>query len=690
MRRCALSRVSGRFLPQLGLLLALIVGTGAFSRASAQVRPDTTKRDTTATKRDTTKRNTVRVAVPIPDPVRDSIRLDSARKAVPVGAIQPLLPKPGSPEDSVMQARIIARTDSIRKFKTGDTIRAPIARFERPPTYELDDERLRLDRKQILSSGSVNLADLLDRVPGITSFRSGWIAGLHAVSYNGDFSRIRIFVDGVELDPVEARNGGVLDLADIPLWTLDELLIERAPGEVRVWLRSWSYTKTIPFTRADIFTGDRNTNGFRGLFARRSSNGFILQLGAQQAATQTGTVSAFGPAGTTRNAGDGSQQVINTRIGWSKRQLTIDFYANASQRDRDAQTPRRNFAPLPAFKGSRRDAYLRVGFGDTSTGFWTQAVIAAVATRLNGLADTTAPSVVSDSDSVAVGKPDSLRSRTQQIFAIGYRGKGWQYSFVDRVRAINGRSLHSPVIRASIGSSRLGGGLYAERRGADSTTRIDLFTRVAPLKWLVFSVSQSLRRPSGDSLRPPTSTTRAEAGVRLGTLLFGGGIIREDTIAYLSPVLLAASGALLNAGPATGFMGSVHGRLFKDLYLDVQGMRWNTAQFGRPQLNVRTQLALISDWRSRFPKGEFSFNARLTYDRRGSVPFFYGLGADQIADIRSTVQANVVSGLVEIRIQRATLFYVYRNLTGGDYEQIPGLTMPPAVQMYGVRWEFFN
>ena len=679
-------RAGRPFLRTVCLLLALL-SAGASRRVDAQVRPDSTKRDTIPVKRDTTKRDTVRVAVPIPDRVRDSVRADSLARIT--GARQQL-PKAGSPEDSLMQARIVARSDSIRKFRVGDTIRAPIARFERTQTYDLEEDKLRLDRKQILSSGSVNLADLLDRVPGVTTFRSGWIAGLHAASYNGDFSRIRIFMDGIELDPVEARNGGVLDLDDIPLWTLDELLIERAPGEVRVWLRSWSYTKTIPFTRADIFTGDRNTNGFRALFARRYNNGFILQIGAQQAATQTGQVSAFSTSGTTKTAGDGSQQLINSRIGWAKRRLTIDFYGTVSQRDRDPQTARKNFTRLPAFKGSRRDAYLRVGFGDTSTGFWTQAVIAAVATRLDGIADTTLAPVVSDTDSVALAKPDSLRSRTQEMFAIGYRAKAWQFSFVDRVRAINGRSLHSPVIRASIGSSRLGGGLYAERRGVDSTTRIDLFTRAQPLRWLVLSLSQSLRRPSGDSLRAPTSTSRAEAGVRLGNLLFGGGIIREDTIAYLSPVLLAATSAALTAGPATGFLGSVRGRLFKDLYLDVQGMRWNTAQFGRPQLNVRTELALISDWRRKFPKGEFSFNGRLTYDRRGAVPFFYGLKADKSPDIRSTVQANVLSGLVEIRIQRATLFYVYRNLTGGDYEQIPGLTMPKVVQMYGVRWEFFN
>ena len=58
--------------------------------------------------------------------------------------------------------------------------------------------------------------------------------------------------------------------------------------------------------------------------------------------------------------------------------------------------------------------------------------------------------------------------------------------------------------------------------------------------------------------------------------------------------------------------------------------------------------------------------------------------------VRITERANVVTGLLELRIQRATLFYQYRNLTGGAYEQIRGITMPPAVQTYGVRWEFWN
>jgi len=650
----------------VALALGLIGGTSR--QASAQVRPDSAKRDTV--------KKTVPVAAPVP--------IDTS-----VVIAAPALPKVGSREDSLMQMRIRARTDSIAKVRAGDTVRAPIARFEEPKTFDAF-EPLRWNRQEILSSGALNLADLLDHVPGVTSFRSGWIAGIHAASYNGDFNRIRVFLDGVEMDAVEARNGGILDLDDVPLWTLDALLIERSAGEVRVWLRSWSYQKTIPYTRADIFTGDRNTNGFRGLFARRYSNGFILQVAAQQAATQSGRVSAFSTSGVQASRGDGSQQVINSRVGWSKRRLTIDLYGTVSTRDRDPQTPRKDFTRLPAFKGARREGYLRAGFGDTSQGFWTQAIVATVVTRLDGIRDTTTTGTITPTDTTPVAASDSLRSRTQQIVAVGFRGARWQYSVTNRMRSTQGKLFHSPLLRASIGTQKLSAGLFAEQRGIDSTRRIEVSARAEPLPWLVVALSQSLRSPSSSTERASTSTTRAEAGIRLGTLMVGGGVVREDTATYSSPLLLAASDGSLTAGPALGLFGSARGRIYKDLRLDVQGIRWNTAQFGRSRTNVRTELALVSDWRTRFPKGQFTFNARLTYDMRDGVPFYYGIKPDKTFDIRTSVPANVLSGLVEIRIQRATLFYVYRNLTGGDYEQIPGLTMPSSVQMYGVRWEFAN
>lgn len=621
---------------------------------SAQVRPDSTKRDS--------------VAAAVPD---------------------------SAAADSVMRARILARTDSVQKAILADTLKAPMARFEAPIGSEVT-ERLRFTGNAILSTGALNLADLLDRVPGVTTMRSGWIPGLHAASFNGDPGRIRIFLDGIEMDGIEPRNGGALDLTDVQLWTLDEVVIERAPGEVRVWLRTSTVIKTTPYTRVDIFTGDLNTNGFRGLLARRWRNGFLLQLGGQQVATQTGRVNAFGPpAGGTlsqRLRGDGTIQAFMARAGWARGRLSVDGFATSVSRDRDAHTPRSGFDSLPGFQGGRREGYLRIGYGDTARGFWTQALTGALRTTQKGDSSAVTGTPMpggTDADTTEVAPLDTIRSQTQHLVAVGYRSERWSASFTNRARPTEGALRHAPALRAGATLWKVDVGAYAERNGRDSTDRTDLYARARPLPWLTLTAGRSTRTPEDTTGRLATSTVRAEAAVRLRNLWLGGGVLRDAARRYANPVLIGVPAAVLEGPAAQGLLVSAHGRLYKDVHLDVQALRWDGAQFSRPQTQLRVELALISEWRRRFPKGEFSINARLMYDRRGGVPFYYGVENDA-PDVRVTEPAQVATGLLELRIQRATLFYQYRNLTGGQYEQIRGITMPPAVQMYGVRWEFWN
>ena len=638
------------------VIASLLAAIAVPTFASAQVRPDSVRRDT------------VRVSVPVP---------------LPPGA--DTLPKRTIVGDSAVFLREVARTDSLRRAIAADTIKPPLARFERPDDFE-SSPRLRFSREEILSSGAINLADLLDRVPGVTTYRSGWIAGVHAASFAGDTRRLRLFVDGVEMDAIEPRNGGTIDLTDVPLWTLDELIVERAAGEVRVWMRTWTVERTTPYTRVDIFTGDLNSNAFRGLFARRWRNGVLMQLGGQQAATQTGRENAFTGAERSGGRGDGTVQGFMARIGWSKRRVSVDLFANATARERDPHTSREGFTDLLAYKGSRRDGYLRVGYGDTLRGFWSQALVGVVRTRLEGVGDSIAPV-----DTTVVVETDTIRGRTQQLLAVGYRASRWSVSATDRVRPINGTSFHAPAIRARLGGSRYAIGVFAEANGVDSTRRVDFSARAQPFPWLILTGAGSSRSPDSATGRVSGNTLRAEAALRVGRLWIGGGLIRDDAYRFESPVILGTPAALLSSVGAQGVLVSATGRLYKDLRVDVQAIAWDGSQYNRPELHVRTELALISDWRRRFPRGEFSINARVWHELRDGVPFFYATAVgSSTPDVRITERANVVTGLLELRIQRATLFYQYRNLTGGAYEQIRGITMPPAVQMYGVRWEFWN
>ncbi len=645
--------------------VTMLLAIGTVTRpAVGQVRPDSTRKDS------------VRVVVPVP--ARDTVRkpptptrVDSVRAAADAKA------------DSAARVRARERADSIAKFIAGDTIKSPVMHFEIPRNTEIVD-RLRWRGDSILGSGALNLADLLDRVPGITTYRSGWLAGIHAATLNGDPSRIRIFLDGVELDAIEPRNEGMLDLSDVQLWNLDEVVVERAPGEVRVWLRSKTVRSTTPATRVDIFTGDLNTNAFRGFLSRRWRNGAMFQFGGQQIATQSGRVSAFGGTeGTTRLRSDGQTQSFYTRLGWARGKLSVDAFATGVSRERDAHTPRTEFLALPAFKGQRREAYVRVGYGDTSRGFWSQALVNALRTKQQG-ADST---IISEKDTLVI-EGDTIRGQTQHLLAVGYRASWWTASLTNRLRPRAGRLEQAPVLRGQVQWWKLDAGGWVERNGRDSTDRVDLFARIRPLPWLAVLAGRSSRSPDSATGRPASATLRAEAAINVKRLWLGGGVLRDDATVYSSLPLIGATANVLPTNAATGLTVNANGRLYKDLYVDVQAITWDGAQFNRPKTQIRTELALVSEWRRMFPKGQFGFNARLILDRRSGVPFYYGPDADPVK--WTTEPASVVTGLVEIRIQRGTLFYQYRNLTGGQYEQIRGITMPPAVQMYGVRWEFSN
>lgn len=584
-------------------------------------------------------------------------------------------------EDSVRDALAQARVDSVYRARLADTIKAPLAHFERPDQPELS-ERLVLSRAEILSSGAVSLADLLDRVPGVTTYRSRWLAGVHTAAFNGDFARVRVFFDGIERDPIEARNGGVLDLTDVPIWTLDEIAIERVAGEVRIWLRGWTVRRTTAYTRVDIVTGDLNTNGFRGLFAKRFGNGLSLQFVGQQMATQSGRVSAFTTSETDRGAGDGDVKFVDLRLGWARGKFTVDVHGLANSRVRDGQAARDTFTNLPAYRGSRREGYARVAYGDSAKGLWSQVLVGALTTRLQGIAAASA-----DEDTVAVNA-DSLRSRTQHVAVVGYRARGWHLSVLDRARPVDGRLVHAPAVRAGVGTVRYGIAAYGEQRGLDSLRQVDVAAWARPTSWLRVVASQSQRTPENDSLRTAFASSRAEVAVRVKGLWFGGGVVREGATEYAAPTLLGVPAVLTPTLATTGVVGSVRGTLYKDVRLETQVIRWDVAQFARPRMSVRNEISLVSNWLSQFPKGEFSINARVMHDVRDPVPFFWSDSAG--TGQRVANDAQVFSAQLELRIQSATLFYQYRNLTGRAYEQIPGLTMPPAVQIYGVRWEFWN
>ncbi|HEU4748314.1 MAG TPA: Plug domain-containing protein, partial [Gemmatimonadaceae bacterium] len=207
----------------------------------------------------------------------------------------------------------------------GDSVKPPVGRFADPMLYEIGPQ-YQWNRHDLFALGALTVADLLDRVPQITTFRSGWLATPQTAAFNGDFQRVRIFYDGIELDNLDPANGGILDLSTVQLWTLEHISIERSASEARVFLRSWRVDNTTPYTRVDVATGNEETNLYRGYYGKRFGRGELLQLAGQQFGVRS-----------SRFAGSGDALSILARAGVGKNNWSMDGFVNRTHPTRGIQ-----------------------------------------------------------------------------------------------------------------------------------------------------------------------------------------------------------------------------------------------------------------------------------------------------------------------------------------------------------------
>jgi hypothetical protein len=632
------------------------------------------------------------------------------------------LPDTGAAADSAFlshtdTAAIRARRDSIhadsiqliRARYHPDTVtrRAPFAHAEVPALLDVG-QSYRWTRKEIDASGALTLGDLLDQIPGVTGFRSGWISSPQVSAYNGDVSRIRVFYDGIELDPLDARLKNVPDLSTIQIATLDEVAVERGPNELRVYCRSWSVDKVTPYTEADVLTGTSSTNLYRAYFGGRLKNG----LGIQVAATQYNNTGPFG--------GGGQNTTLFGRFGWSNGTWSFDAVGDRYQRGRDATVvaapdpfePIPTQTTLPDLESTRTDAYLRAAYGDPDHGLWAQ-VVASTMTFKNtsviatgNFADTTviAPGDTVVTDTGAVPAVDSVISESQYIASAGITKWGIRFSGTDRLRIYGTRgAFNSPSGRASFDWPFLSASLFVERNAptaqvvsptSSSQPTVPLNTeelavRLTPLPFIELIAAGSRQSSNGSIGAPPTSTTlRGEAGIRLAGLWFSGGVTTIDTQVVAAPTVYDSAFAPAGIGRSTGYFGAVRGQLWRAFSVDLWGIHWQQADPYRPQDQARGALTFETEWLSRFPKHTFNIKMQTGFEYRSGTTFptIASLGQPTYA----THIGEDIFALLEIRVLQGTLTYQIRNATGYNYWTVPGYLMPRTINIYGLRWSFWN
>lgn len=559
-----------------------------------------------------------------------------------------------------------------------DSIKPRFGRSSDPRTSDAGPQ-YSWNRDELFASGALNVAELLERVPGTTSFRSGWINSQKFVAVNGQLDAVRVFYDGLELDNMSARTAPLLDLNTIQLWTLENITIERLGGELRVYLRSWQADRTLPSTRVDVSTGDEDTNIYRGFYGKRFSNGAGLQFAGQQFNTSSA-----------RFGGGGDGLSVMARVGTGGRMWSVDAFANRTQGTRVLQPTFGRGLSIPAYSATQSLAYARFAIGQARNGPWLEFI--ASARRLNEdskhVLPSTAPSLHVIADTV-----DTATSMQQYVVSAGFTRGPLEFTGVDRIRGISGSTTNALSGRFQFDSRFVFADVSAEHDDFAKRNRTDAVARITPTPFIAASaavsrvtstVDRSLSLVDGTGGVPDIISARLEGGIRLFGPWIIAGFLTRDTALLQPPRAFDTAYVAEPAGRRSGAYVGIRGTIYGALGADIVATQWAAADSYRPSVQARSEINLITRWLSRFPSGNFGVHAAMIHEYRGEVKL-------PVADgVRTTASSNVFSGLLEIRILKAVITYQIRNLAGELHQIVPDFYMPRVINLYGVRWEFVN
>ncbi len=596
----------------------------------------------------------------------------------------PVIAQQRSAADSVLKLR----SDSIAR---ADSAFGALPQSDAPLLTEVAMSH-RWNRDSLFSTGALTLADFLDRVPGLASLHARFYLAPQVGAYNGDASRIRLFLDGVELEPMDARSFGVTDLTLFPIGALEELVVERGANELRLLMRSWRGPQRLTAqTRADVLTGDNRSNTFRGYLARRAKNGFAVQAMLQQRSTDD-----------RRLGGDGDATTIFTRVGIVKPTWSIDatlLRVRATQQTLSLINEDSYLAAgrqIPRYEQVQRDAYVRLAIGDVDRGRWLQLM----AVSRNNKEQT--PFRSRDlTNGFAADSADTTSTSMQYVATAGWSSPRLRVSATERLRRVGGRTRHQPSARVGIDLGRVTISGWGERNPFDEVTRADVFVRLQPVAR--FAVTGAVSYGTTGSLDLPRDSTnvlervflpvakaaRGEVAIKVGSLWLQAGAVIRDSAVLRAPALFDRAAPAVLEGRALGATFTIVGPLFRGFSLHMQGTQWENVGWYRPQTQVRSELTWRYHWTGATKTGGFDFLLAGQAEYRTSAAF-PALGSNGQVIVLPTFGGTPLGLRAEFTLKDATITAQVRNLLNLPYSTVPGLLMPGPLTVYGIRWSFWN
>jgi len=566
------------------------------------------------------------------------------------------------------------------KPQRADSVQHRMGRDTPLPTLDVG-ESYTWDRDALFATGALTLGDLLDRLPGYTTYRTGWLAAPQTVAVGGDFAHTRVYIDDVEWDDLNPRDQGAPDLHSLPIWALQRLTLARTADGLRIDMRTWQYDMTTPYTRVDIETGDLNTNLYRVFYGKRYYNGAGLQIAGEQ----------YGVTDV-RNGGGGQQLGVLGRYGWARTNWSLDATVLRTNGTRTATNRFGSGQLMPGYRFSNTIAYLRAAIGHEGAGpfLQLQAVTEGLREYSPHYDSTTAPQYGFPADTV-----DTLSSVAQYIATAGFDGGGARLRLVERYRRRLGVGYNSPSATFDFTQSILSVSASAERDGYRGTTEVQGGARLTPLPFISLAAYADARSPLGTPAPgyitlPSSKSARAEAGLRLfprGPWVIGG-VITRDTSLLIPPAIYDSAFVPIALGRQTGSTVALRGPIGRGFSVDAWAAKWKKLTPYTPDLEATGRLRFYTQWLSRFPNGNFSFLIEPSVEYRREAPFPETGGYRLTNPLVNPATSYAI--LLELRILRGTITFQRRNISSLIYDQVPGYLMPRPLNVYGVRWYFFD
>ena len=564
-------------------------------------------------------------------------------------------PTPATPPaDTTRQQQQPVIQDSVRPIPQ-------LATHYLGPAMGLSDGVWVWSQKDFLREATTTLGDLLDRIPGIWTVRTGLLLQPEAASaFGSTANRVEVVLDGYVLDPLTESS---VDISKIELVNIESVRIERRIGLIRIQIETIMPADTRAYTRIEAGVGEPESNMFRGILLapklflgplgvaidRMDTDGFSREEPADQFAGWLKWSYIRGKSGLQveyrRMSTDRDPQIpwdsehtrddliarlrINIREG-----LVADVFAGKSSFEQDTADLAEAEDTLPKINESTMQFGGRVSF--VSPLFWARG---SLRFRDN---DALPSTQIDAAGGVRIGEIASVSAEVTQADWREAGGALW-YSVSGQITPIAAVRAFAEYTGGSRGAPYVYGGL-------DSRTFVNEqsgYRAGAEVTWRGFTVGGALLNSKADSV--PVFGLPFDDSTRV----FTGHDANGWEISGTSPAWrgFSAFGHAVN-------------------WLDGVGIYMPTRLY-RAGVQLHT---------TPLKSGNLEIFGRIEAVHRGSVLTHADiLPADDYFD-----------AYLQIRIIDVRLFGRFEDIMGSNHIDVPGREIIGPRIFYGVKWQFWN